>query len=184
MKFDIDVNGILNVEAKEESADGKGKIVNLIIKNDEVSLSENEMEKLREKMINLLDKLGHNDEKNKSDYNIKGILKKYKDAFDKCNKIKAQKKKKDDDDDDDDDEEDDRIIYIQNYYTTLEDFIDKLDKNFDNETVLYKFYLYIKDLYQNYLEALKLDLERKIKSIFLKKLMNISIYLLIKIQDI
>ena len=161
MKFDIDVNGILNVEAKEESADGKGKIVNLIIKNDEVSLSENEMEKLREKMINLLNKFGLNDEKNKSDYNIKGILKKYKDAFDKCNKIKAQKKKKDDDDDDDDDEEDDRIIYIQNYYTTLEEFIDKMDKTFDNETVLYKFYLYIKDLFQNYLEALKLDLEKK-----------------------
>ena len=94
------------------------------------------------------------------DAEYKGILKKYKDAFDKCNKIKEQKKKKDDDDDDDD-EEDDRIIYIQNYYTTLEDFIDKLDKTFDNETVLYKFYLYIKDLYQNYLEALKLDLGKK-----------------------
>jgi molecular chaperone DnaK (HSP70) len=32
MKFDIDVNGILNVEAKELSEDGNGHIVNLIIK--------------------------------------------------------------------------------------------------------------------------------------------------------
>ena len=154
MKFDIDVNGILNVEAKEESADGKGQIVNLIIKNDEVSLSEKDMEKLQEKMKSLLDKFGHNNEKNNNDYiNIKGILKKYKDAFVKSKKIKKK-------DDDDEEEDDDSIIYIQNYYTTLEDFIDKLDKNFDNETILYKFYLYIKDLFENYLEALKLDLDK------------------------
>ena len=154
MKFDIDVNGILNVEAKEESADGKGQIVNLIIKNDEVSLSEKDMEKLQEKMKSLLDKFGDNDEKNNNDYiNIKGILKKYKDAFVKSKKIKKK-------DDDDEEEDDDSIIYIQNYYTTLEDFIDKLDKNFDNETILYKFYLYIKDLFENYLEALKLDLDK------------------------
>ena len=70
------------------------------------------------------------------------------------------KNKKKTNDDGSDEEKDDRIIYIKNYYTTLETFINKLDKNFDNEMVLYKYYLYIKDLFENYLEALKLDLDK------------------------
>ena len=161
IKFDIDVNGILNVEAKEESTDGNGQVLNLMIKNDEISLTNKEMEELKKKMQTLLDKIGEKGKENKNDYiNIKGILKKYKDAFDKCNQAKKNKKKKNDDEEDEDEEEDERIIYIRNYYTTLEDFINKFDKNFDNETVLYKFYLYIKDLFERYLDALKLDLDK------------------------
>ena len=161
IKFDIDVNGILNVEAKEESTDGNGQVLNLMIKNDEISLTNKEMEELKKKMQTLLDKIGEKGKENKNDYiNIKGILKKYKDAFDKCNKAKKNKKKKNDDEEDEDEEEDERIIYIRNYYTTLEEFINKFDKNFDNETVLYKFYLYIKDLFERYLDALKLDLDK------------------------
>ena len=161
IKFDIDVNGILNVEAKEESTDGNGQVLNLMIKNDEISLTNKEMEELKKKMETLLDKIGEKGKENKNDYiNIKGILKKYKDAFDKCNQAKKNKKKKNDDEEDEDEEEDERIIYIRNYYTTLEEFINKFDKNFDNETVLYKFYLYIKDLFERYLDALKLDLDK------------------------
>ena len=161
IKFDIDVNGILNVEAKEESTDGNGQVLNLMIKNDEISLTNKEMEELKKKMETLLDKIGEKGKENKNDYiNIKGILKKYKDAFDKCNQAKKNKKKKNDDEEDEEEEEDERIIYIRNYYTTLEEFINKFDKNFDNETVLYKFYLYIKDLFERYLDALKLDLDK------------------------
>ena len=161
IKFDIDVNGILNVEAKEESIDGNGQVLNLMIKNDEISLTNKEMEELKKKMETLLDKFGEKGKENKNDYiNIKGILKKYKDAFDKCNQAMKNKKKKNDDEEDEDEEEDERIIYIRNYYTTLEEFINKFDKNFDNETVLYKFYLYIKDLFERYLDALKLDLDK------------------------
>ena len=161
IKFDIDVNGILNVEAKEESTDGNGQVLNLMIKNDEISLTNEEMEELKKKMETLLDKFGEKGKENKNDYiNIKGILKKYKDAFDKCNQAMKNKKKKNDDEEDEDEEEDERIIYIKNYYTTLEEFINKFDKNFDNETVLYKFYLYIKDLFERYLDALKLDLDK------------------------
>ena len=158
IKFDIDVNGILNVEAKEESPDDKGQIVNLIIKNDEVSLNKDEMEQLKKKMINLLDKFGKNDNTKDNDYiNIKQLLKGYKEAFEKINeKIKNKIKNGDEDSD----EEDDRIIYIKNYYSTLEKFIDKFDKKFDNETILYKYYLYVKDLFQNYIEALQLDLDK------------------------
>ena len=161
IKFDIDVNGILNVEAKEESTDGNGQVLNLMIKNDEISLTNKEMEELKKKMQTLLDKIGEKGKENKNDYiNIKGILKKYKDAFDKCNQAMKNKKKKNDDEEDEEEEEDERIIYIRNYYTTLEEFINKFDKNFDNETVLYKFYLYIKDLFERYLDALKLDLDK------------------------
>ena len=161
IKFDIDVNGILNVEAKEESTDGNGQVLNLMIKNDEISLTNQEMEELKKKMETLLEKFGEKGKENKNDYiNIKGILKKYKDAFDKCNQAKKNKKKKNDDEENEDEEDDDRITYIRNYYTTLEDFINKFDKNFDNETVLYKFYLYIKDLFERYLDALKLDLDK------------------------
>ena len=161
IKFDIDVNGILNVEAKEESTDGNGQVLNLMIKNDEISLTNQEMEELKKKMETLLDKFGEKGKENKNDYiNIKGILKKYKDAFDKCNQAMKNKKKKNDDEENEDEEDDDRITYIRNYYTTLEDFINKFDKNFDNETVLYKFYLYIKDLFERYLDALKLDLDK------------------------
>ena len=161
IKFDIDINGILNVEAKEESTDGNGQVLNLMIKNDEISLTNKEMEELKKKMETLLDKFGEKGKENKNDYiNIKGILKKYKDAFDKCNQAMKNKKKKNDDEEDEDEEEDERIIYIRNYYTTLEEFINKFDKNFDNETVLYKFYLYIKDLFERYLDALKLDLDK------------------------
>ena len=160
IKFDIDVNGILNVEAKEESTDGNGQVLNLMIKNDEISLTNKEMEELKKKMQTLLEKFGEKGKENKNDYiNIKGILKKYKDAFDKCNQAMKNKKKKNDDEEDEEEEEDERIIYIRNYYTTLEEFINKFDKNFDNETVLYKFYLYIKDLFERYLDALKLGLE-------------------------
>ena len=159
IKYDIDVNGILNVEAKEESPDDKGQIVNLIVKNDEVSLNNDEMEQLKKKMKDLLEKFGKDKEADDNNYlNIKKLLKGYKEAFDKCNEKMKNKKKKDDDDESDD--EDDRIIYIKNYYTTLENFINKFDKNFDNETILYKFYLYIKDLFQNYLLALKLNLDK------------------------
>ena len=161
IKFDIDVNGILNVEAKEESTDGNGQVLNLMIKNDEISLTNEEMEELKKKMETLLDKIGEKGKESKNDFlNIKGILKKYKEAFDKCNQAKKNKKKKNDDEEDEDEEEDERIIYIRNYYTTLEEFINKFDKNFDNETVLYKFYLYIKDLFERYLDALKLDLDK------------------------
>ena len=163
MKFDIDVNGILNVEARELSNDNKGQVVNLVIKNDEVNLTKKEMEELQKKMVDLVGKFGEHNEGNNNDYiNIKGVLKQYYDAFEKFKKDKGE--------DDDDDNNDDGIIYITNYYTTLESFINKFDKNFDNETVLYKFYLYIKDLFLKYLEALKLGLDRGDKKHIFEKI--------------
>ena len=166
MIFDIDANGILNVQAQEKTDDGKGQVVNLVIKNDEVSLSNEEMEKLKNKMKSSLDKFGEkNEENDNNDYiNIKGILKKFYDDYEKYkNKIKNKKKKdneENEEDEEDEDDEDKAFTCLNNYYTTLEKFIDKFDRNFDNETVLYKFYLYIRDLFKKYLEALKLSLDK------------------------
>ena len=169
--LDIDVNGILNVKAQEKSEDGKGQVVNLVIKNDEVSLTNDEMDKLKNKMKELLDKIGDNESGNNLDYiNIKGILKKYNDAYEKYKKNKKNKRKNEEDEEEDDNEEDDGITYLINYYTTLEEFIDKFDKNFDNETVLFKFYLYIKDLFQKYLEALKEDVSKSEKQHIFEKI--------------
>ena len=111
--------------------------------------------KIKNKMKPLLEKFGEDNEGNNMDYiNIKGILKQYNDAYEK---FKNSKKKNDNENEDDND---DGIIFLTNYYNTLEEFIDKLDKNFDNETVLFKFYLYIKDLFEKYLEAIKLGLDK------------------------
>ena len=163
--LDIDVNGILTVKAEEKTNDGTGQVVNLVIKNDEVSLTNEEMENIKNKMKPLLEKFGENNEGNNMDYiNIKGILKQYNDAYEK---FKNSKKKNDNENEDDND---DGIIFLTNYYNTLEEFIDKLDKNFDNETVLFKFYLYIKDLFEKYLEAIKLGLDKEEKEHLFEKI--------------
>ena len=147
IKFDIDKSGILNVEAKELSAGNNGQCVNLIIKNDDITLTNDDIEKLKEINKPILDKIG-----NMEYTNIKGILKKYSDALEKCKKMANSGEEENE-------EDDNSIIYLTNYYTTLEDFINKFDKNFDNETVLSKFYLYIKDLFLHYLEAFNYDLD-------------------------
>jgi len=158
--FDIDINGILNVKAKEESEDNKGQTLELTIKNDEISLTKEQIENLKKKNQELLEKMKDNELSSKIDYtNLKDTLKKYKDALDKCKK-NPKPKKKDDDDEDEDEEEDPRIIYRTNYNETLEEFIDNFDKNCDNETVLEKLYLYVKELFLSYVETLKLDIDQ------------------------
>ena len=138
--FDIDINGILNVIAKELTDDDKGQTLNLTIKNDEISLTPEQMEEFKKKNIEIFNKIKLD---SKYDYtSLKGTLKKYKDSFEKS------------------DDDDDKIIYLSNYNQTLEDFISLLDKNFDNETVLEKYYLYIKELFLSYVEILKLGVDR------------------------
>ena len=149
VEFKIDVNGILYVKAVEESEEN-GKTIELTIKNDEISFSKEEMEKMKLKMIEITKDLKYKELD--IDYsNLKDTLKKYKDAYNKCR----------------DDEEDNKIIFLNNFNTALEEFIDGFDKNFDNETLLEKFYLYIKELFSSYLNKLKFDLDKsERKSIF------------------
>ena len=150
--YEIDVNGILTIKAKEKSENNDGQKIELTIKNDEISFSPEEIKKMREKNKEIFEKMNNNELSNISDYsNLKETLKKYKDAFEKCTNTKK---------DEDDDEEDDRITYITNFNNTLEEFIDKFDKTFDNETCLEKLYLYVKELFLSYIETLKLGIDR------------------------
>ena len=146
VKFEVDVNGILNVKAKEESENNDGKTLELTIKNDDITLSNDEIEKLKKKNKKLLEKI-----KIKDYSNIKDILKKYKDEYEKCKNDKG-------DNDDEEEIEENKKTYISNFNEALEEFIDKFDIDFDNETVFEKYYLYIKELFSSYVETLTLEL--------------------------
>ena len=150
--FEIDHDGILTVKAKEKSEDNKGQYLELTIKNDEISLTEEQIEQLKKKNEQLLEKMKENEISSKLDYsNLKDTLKKYKEAFEKCKNDPKPKNKE---------EEDPRIIYITNYNTTLEEFIDNFDKNFDNETILEKLFLYVRELFSSYVETLPLGIDK------------------------
>ena len=131
VEFKIDVNGILFVKAVEES-EKDGKTIDLSIKNDEISFSDEEMNERKKKMEEMIKKIKH---KHKEfDYsNFKETLKNYKDAYNECGEG----------------EEEDKKLILNNYNEALEEFIDGFTKNykFDNETLLEKFYLYVKELH-------------------------------------
>ena len=138
VKFEIDINGILNIKAQEESDNNDGKTLELTIKNDEISLSPKEIENLQIKNEELINKISK-----KIDFsNLKDTLKKYKEEYETT------------------EDEEDKIIIITNYNNILEEFIDKFDRQYDNETVLEKQYLYVKELFSSYMETLQLQLGR------------------------
>ena len=166
VEFKIDVNGILFVKAIETSVKD-GKIIELTVRNDEISFSEEEMKKMKKKMDLMIKILKHNKLAKEDDYtNLKESLKIYKDSYDNCKEDEIENKK----------------IYLENFNEAMEDFINdfnKNDKNFDNETFLEKFYLNIKELFLfSYIEYLKLTLDKaEKKSIFekIKKYLDIFI---------
>ena len=148
VEFKIDKNGILFVEAVETSEE-RGKTFNLTIKNDEVSFTEEEMKKLKERMEDMIKKVKYKELSEDFDYtNLFESLKSYKDSYDKCKP----------------DEVEDKLIYLKNFNEALEEFIDAFEQNFDNETLLEKFYLYIKELFQSYIKYLKLSPEKSEKN--------------------
>ena len=151
VEFKIDVNGILYVKAIEES-EKNGKKIELTIKNDDISFSKEEMEKMKKKMEEMSEKLKYKELTGEIDYsNFKATLKTYKDAYDKCPE----------------DDEDNKILYLTNFNETLEEFIDGFGEVFDNETLLEKYYLYVKELFLSYIEILKYGLDKsEQKSVF------------------
>ena len=163
VRFEVDVNGILNVKAKELSENNDGKTMELTIKNDEITLSKQDIDNLQQKNKKLLEKIKITDYSN-----IKDILKKYKDEYEKC--------KKNEEGDDEEEVEENKITYITNFNEALEEFIDKFDTNFDNETVFEKYYLYIKELFSSYIETLNLAISAGDKNRIFK---NIKKYIVI-----
>ena len=176
MTLDIDINGILTVNAKEQSENNDGQSIEpIIIKNDEMTLSDKAMKNLEEKNKKLLEKINNADFSSKLDYsNLKDTLKKYKDAYEES--INELEKKDletnaDDNIEENEESEDNRVIYITNFNNTLEEFIDlfDIDNNYDNETMLEKYYLYVKELFQSYIATLKLGLDDDEKKHIIKK---------------
>ena len=132
IKFFIDVNGILTVTSSGEDENGNTIIsIETRIKNDMVNLTEEQIETLRKK-----------NEKYKTDKvvckNIRAILKDYLNGFEESN-------------------EDDKFQILMNYNHTLENFIDSFNKNFDNETMIEKYFLYVKDLFLSYTKVYNME---------------------------
>ena len=158
VEFKIDVNGILFVKGIETSVKD-GKTIDLLIKNDEISFSAEEMEKMKLNMEAMTKKLKHKELTKEVDYtNLKETLKLYIDGYNNCKEDEIENKK----------------IYLENFNEAMEEFIsgfNKDDKNFDNETLLEKFYLYIKELFlSSYLKYLKLTLDTSEKKIIFEKI--------------
>ena len=138
IKFFIDVNGILTVTSSEE--DEKGNIIISIettIKNDLVNLTEEQIEILRKK-----------NEKYKKDIvtcrNIRAILKDYLNGYEESNG-------------------EDKFIILMNYNDILEEYLNSF-KNFDNETIIEKYYFYVKDLFFSYAKVLNMEYRIEIET--------------------
>ena len=139
VKFFIDTNGILTVTGTEEEKD-KNNSIEIKIKDDRIKFSDEEIEKLKKENENLYKKRKNDDKK--IDYNnIKETLKEFQDAY----------KEKEEEED-----EEEKFSILINYNNTLEEFINLFDKNFDNETMIEKFYIYVKELFISYEKTLNM----------------------------
>ena len=93
-------------------------------------------------------------------------MKKYKDSYNNCKN--------------EENPDVDKIKrYLNKFKETLEIFIDSFEKNFeDNETLLLKFYLYVKELFLSYINYLNLGLDRSEKEeVFNKIKKNLKIFI-------
>ena len=138
IKFFIDVNGILTVTSSEEDENGNTIIsIETTIKNDLVNLTEEQIEILRKK-----------NEKYKKDIvtcrNIRAILKDYLNGYEESN-------------------EEDKFIILMNYNDILEEYLNSF-KNFDNETIIEKYYFYVKDLFCSYAKVLNMEYRIEIET--------------------
>ena len=135
VKFFVDVNGILSVTATEKST---GNSIDTKIKNDNVGLTDEDIEKIRKKNEELYKKI-ETRTKREIDYsNLKDTLKEFQDAYNES------------------EDDEDKYDILNNYNEALEEFIDLFDKNFDNETMIEKYYIYVKQLMNSYSTVLNM----------------------------
>ena len=173
LTLDIDIHGILDVKAEEVSENNDGKKLNFTIINDEMTLDQERLEELKRKNQKMLDKIRDNDLSLNVNYNnLKDALKQYKDAYEKCKNslIEKEKKNNNEEEEEEEEEEDKILIYKTNFNNTLEEFINlfKINDKLDNETILEKYYLYIKELIESYIETLEIEIDKEI----IKKIKN------------
>ena len=144
IKFYIDVNGILNVTGTEID-ENKNNSIELKIKDDMVEFSNEEIENLKK----MNEKFFKNKKKDNLDYNyvsIKETLKDFQDAYNDCQ------------------DNDEKFEILINYNSVLEEFIDLFYKKtsehktiFENETIIEKYYIYIKELFISYEKTINME---------------------------
>ena len=135
VKFFVDVNGILSVTATEKET---GKSISTKIKNDSIQLNDEDIEKIREKNKALYEKKKTKTNKDIDYTNIKENLKEFQDAYNQS------------------EDDEDKYDILKNYNEVLEEFIDLFDKDFDNETMVEKYYIYVKQLINSYIKLLNM----------------------------
>ena len=166
VKFFIDVNGILDVTASELSEKGEElRPVKTEIEYQSIGLNDKIIEQLKEKNKKYFDKIRIDLE---SFTNTREALKEYEDGLK-------------------DNEEEEEIYYIlMNYKTTYEIFIDKLDKDFENETMFERYYLHLKELFEYYVKIFncnpKIDSINEDKEAIIEKIKDYLKYFTEKIS--
>jgi hypothetical protein len=153
--FFIDANGILSVTAKEIDREEKSNNqIEFTIKNDSLNLTNEEMEKIKSKNKNYLSKVKVG--RAPDYYNLKKTLKEYEDIYNET----------------EDQEEKYNILLGYNY--ALEVFINKFDKNFDNEIIMEKFYIYVRLLFISYIKVfnIKNELDKDEQSKIIENIKN------------
>ena len=144
VNFFIDVNGILIVTAYELSSEGKElRSVKTEIEYQSIGLNNEKLKQLKEKNKKYMDKINTNIIKDYS--NTREELKELKDALKEIN------------------DEEDKYNILMTYNNIYEEFLNSLDKNFDNETMLERYYLYMKELFESYEKILNNSNEDKSK---------------------
>ena len=139
MELFIDVNGILSVTAKEVGSEGKSDNKKKFeIKNDGINLTKDEMEAIKKKNEKYLSSI--KSERASDFYNLKEALKEYQEAYKETNI------------------EEEKLNLLKGYNCTLEELIDRFDKNFDNETIVEKFYIYVKQLFTSYIKIFNMNI--------------------------
>ena len=132
VQFFIDVNGILTVTAVEKA---NGQSIKTKIINDTVGLTDRDIEELRKKNEPFYIRRMEN---KTIDYsNLKDTLKEFQDAYNE------------------EENDDDKYYILMNYKNTLEEFIDLFNTDFDNETMVEKYYIYVKQLFKSYIKIIK-----------------------------
>ena len=132
VKFFIDTNGILSVSASELTSKGKEiKPIQIQIKYQSIGLNNEKIEELKEKNKKFFRKIKIPLSLDFS--NIREELIYYEEALKETN------------------DEEEKYNILMGYITIYEEFINSFDKkNYDNETVFEKYYIYLKRLFEKY----------------------------------
>jgi hypothetical protein len=146
VKFFIDVNGILNVTAAELSDKGEElRPIEAQIEYQSIGLNDEKVKELKNKIKKYYDRI--------KTPNIRFDFSNVRENLLECEE--AMKETTD---------EEEIYNILMSYINVFEEFINSFDQdNYDNETMLEKYYLFLKKLFESYVKIL--NIEKKFESI-------------------